>query len=68
MNHAASLGAVWALGLFVAGAGSTLDSLLITSVGLLAVSLMLATGVAVWTTDLLDGPPGPAGRPDHVEK
>jgi hypothetical protein len=68
MEHIESFTAVWAASLLVTVAGSLLDSILISAVGLLAFALVLATAFTVWTVDLVDGTRTWTGTPDRVEK
>jgi Flp pilus assembly protein TadB len=68
MEHIESFTAVWAASLLVTVAGSLLDSVLISAVGVLAFALVLATAFTVWTVDLVDGTRTWTGSPDRVKK
>ncbi|WP_255196627.1 hypothetical protein [Halorarius litoreus] len=68
MEHIESFTAVWALSLLVTAAGGLLDSILISSVGILAFALVLVTAFTVWTVDLVGGTRTWTGTPDRVEK
>jgi hypothetical protein len=68
MEHVVPFSAVWALSLGVTAAGGLLDSLLISSVGILAFALVLVTAFSVWTADLVGGVRAWTGTPDRVKK